>query len=141
MRYEWLSEDQIEELVNPALLYRGMAVLNINPQAPTCRVLGAWNDKGELVSFFCIQLFPILGPLLRLDNTVRDNGETSRELTQRMHQFLEGAGVRGYLVVADNPITSRLCERHGMKKMESPVYEATGKSLECNNYTLPTEVM
>ena len=136
MTYEWLTMDQIEELVNPVLAGRGMAVLNINPVQPTCRVLGAW-DGGNLIEFFAIQLFPVLGPMVKADSTHRDNGEVSRQLTQRMHQFLDSADVRGYLVVADSPITGRLCERHGMVKMVSPVYTANGRALECNDYTLP----
>jgi len=140
MRYEWMTMDQIEELVNPVLAIRGMAVLNINPVQPTCRVLGAWKEN-DLISFFVIQLFPVLGPLVKVDSTHRDNGEVSRELTQRMHEFLDGADVRGYMVVADSPITGRLCERHGMTKMISPVYMSNGRALECNDYILPQEVM
>lgn len=134
MLYEWLTDDQIEELVNPALQLRGMALLNINPSQPTCRVLGAW-DNGNLIQFFAIQLFPILGPMVKMDNTHRDNGEVSRELATQMHAMLDTADARGYLVVADNPVTGRLCERHGMQRVVSPVYTASGRGIECNDYT------
>lgn len=132
--YDWLTDDQIEELVNPALALRGMALLNINPLQPTCRVLGAWND-GRFITFLAFHLYPVLGPLVKTDALYRDNGEVSRELTTRMHAFLDACDARGYLVVADSPITSRLCERHGMVKIESPIYAAVERSIECNNYT------
>lgn len=134
MIYEWLTLDQIEDLVNPDLERRGMAVLNINPAQPTCRVLGAW-EAGRLIQSFTVQLYPVLGPMLKHDSLHRDNGEVSRELASRMHTFLDEAEARGYMVVADNPVTQRLCERYGMSKIVSPVYVADGKSLECNDYT------
>lgn len=128
--YSWLGNDEIERLVNPTLKIQGMAILN--PEC--CRVLGAWED-GALIQSFTIQLFPVLGPMVKHDNLHRDAGEVSRELTQRMHDYLTESQARGYLVVADNPVTGRLCERHGMSKLTSPVYVADGKGLECNDYT------
>lgn len=134
MTYEWLTDDQIEELVNPDLARRGMATLNLNPASPTCRVLGAWED-GRLIQSFTIQLFPVLGPMLKHDNLHRDNGEVSRTLANKMQEMLDEANARGYMVVADNPVTGRLCERHGMTRVVSPVYVAAAKGIECNDYT------
>lgn len=130
MRYEWLTAEQIEWLVNPELEKRRMAILNPD----CCRVMGAWNGE-QLVSFFTIQLFPVLGPMVKIDAFHRDNGEVSRELATRMHAYLDESGARGYMVVADNPVTDRLCDRHGMMKLTSPVYVAAGRNLECNDYT------
>lgn len=130
MEYNWLTEDQIEADVNPALKIRGMAQLNLS----TSRVLGAFEGD-TLVSFVAVQLFPVLGPLLRLDNTVADDGTISRELVSKMHSYLEDSSVRGVLVVADSPVTQRLCERHGMDKLLSPVYITPDRTLECNDYT------
>lgn len=126
MTYEWLTPEQIEWLVNPVLQVKGMAILNPD----CCRVLGAWED-GRLIQSFTIQLFPVLGPLVKHDNLHRDNGDVSRELTTKMHEYLDESKARGYLVIADSPITARLCDRHGMSKINSPVYMADGKGLEC----------
>lgn len=135
MTYEWLTPEQIEWLVNPALKLKGMALLNPD----FCRVMGAW-DNGRLVESFCIQPFPVLGPLLRHDNMHRDNGEVSRGLAEKMHEYLEESDARGYMTVADSPVTRRLCERYGMQRLASPVYVASNRSLEnqqseCNDYT------
>ena len=134
--YEWLTDGQIEFVINPMLEARGMAQLNINPDQPTCRVLGAWEGN-TLISSFTIQMVPMLGPLLRHDNVRRDSGEISRELAEHMHQYLTEKDARSYMVIADNPLTERLCQRHEMEKISSPVYVPKDESLECNDYTSP----
>lgn len=142
MTYDWLTEEQVEWLVNPALKLKGMALLN--PEM--CRVLGAW-ENGRLIESFSVQPFPILGPLIRHDNVHRDNGEISRGLAEKMHEYLEEQKARGYMTIADSPVTKRLCERYGMERLTSPVYVASGRSLEnpqptCNDYTeSPTKVV
>ena len=122
MTYRWLTDEEVDTLVNPDMQRHGWAMLNI----PTARVMGAFDDAGTLVASFSLQLHPLLGPLLRHDNTQRDNGETSRELTRNMEAYLEETQARGWLVIADNPITERLCARHGMQRVVSPVFLQVG---------------
>lgn len=127
MEYRWLSDDEISDLLNPALAIQGFAQLNVNPQQPTCRVLGAFWDR-QLIEAFAFQLYPILGPLIKVDNTFRDSGETARTLATKMQEFLEEVEARGYLCLADTSFTGRLCERFGMTKVESPVYNYVRKT-------------
>jgi hypothetical protein len=119
MEFNWLSDYEIETWVNPLLKERNWAELNINPQQPTCRVMGAFIE-GVLIEFLVQSLFPMTGPLLRVNTELRDSGETSRKLAEIMHETLRGA--RDYMVVCNNPMSERLCKRFGMKKLESPVY-------------------
>jgi hypothetical protein len=125
MEYRWLSNKEIEEDVNPVLALHGMALLNINETIPTCQVLGAFED-GHLIQFLAVQLFPVLGPMVRCDNTIRDNGIVSRELAERMHNYMDDCEARAFLVIADNPFTGRICERHKLKQVTSPVYVKIG---------------
>lgn len=118
METRWLNSGEIVEKVNPALLQHGWPALNLE----TCRVMGAFNDDGKLVEFFVLQLFPMLGPLLRTDNVTRDAGETTRALVSEMQAYLEKEEARGFLAIADSPMTERLCRRFGMSKLESPVF-------------------
>jgi len=122
MEYRWLTPDEIVDTVNPALAAQRFAQLNVNTEQPTSRVLGAFWD-GQLVEAFALQLYPVLGPIIRVDNTFRDGGETSRTLSTKMGEFFEEVKVRGALCIADTPITERLCDRFGMKRVENPVYE------------------
>ncbi len=122
MDYRWLTDEEVETLVNPGIQRHGWAMLNL----PTCRVLGAFDDAGTLVESLAIQLHPLLGPLMRHDNTQRDNGTTSRELTRKMEEYLEETQARGWMVIADHPVTERLCERHGMTRVVSPVFLQVG---------------
>jgi hypothetical protein len=122
MKYEWLTQDQIESLVNPVLKSRGYAELNINPAMPTCRVLGAFLETGELVETFTMSMMPFLGPLLKHDADIRDSGETSRQLATIMFDFLTGIKARDFLVIANSPISRRLCERFEMKLVDCPVF-------------------
>ena len=122
MTIRWLELSEVETLVNPVLKSRGYAELNLNEVSPTCRVLGAFLEDGYLVESFAFQLYPVLGPLLRHDNSIRDSGETSRQLASVMHEFLTSVDARDFLVIANSPISERLCERFGMKVVETPVY-------------------
>lgn len=119
MIYRWLEPDEIVALVNPVLAHRGWPQLNAD--RAVSRVMGAF-DAENLVEIFVLQLFPLLGPMLRIDNTLRDNGCTSRELSRRMEEFLAENQARGWMAIADSPVTERLCERHGMQRIASPVF-------------------
>jgi len=119
MEYRWLSNDEIEEWVQPVLRIRGWALLNINDTQPTCRVKGAF-DGPELVGFIILQFFPLLGPEW-VDNDHRD-GRVSRELAEQMHDYMVEVGARGAITVAETPFAQRMAERHGMQKVEHPVY-------------------
>lgn len=122
MNYRWLTNEEIETLVNPVMKIRNWAELNINEQFPTCRVLGAFLDDGELIETLVMQMYPVLGPLVRINNELRDSGETSRRLSVIMEAFLTDTGARDFMAVANSPVTARLCERFGMKKLDVPVY-------------------
>lgn len=117
MTYRWLTPEEIVRDVNPALASRGWSELNTE----VARVLGAF-DGDTPVEVFALQLFPFLGPLLRVDNTYRDNGEVSRVLAQEMEDFLAANEARGCLAIADSPVTERLCQRFGMRRLDSPVF-------------------
>lgn len=121
MDYRWLTFDEIADLLNPALKQQGFAQLNVNPAQPTCRVLGAF-EGGSLIEAFAFQFYPVLGPLIKVDNEFRDNGEVSRELATRMTEFFVTAKARGALCIADTPFTERLCKRLGLQEIQSPVY-------------------
>ena len=115
--YRWLEPEEIE-VANAAFRHQGWA--EINPAAS--RVLGAFID-GALVEVLAFQLFPILGPMLKLDNTVNDPA-IGRKLADMMDSFLRDNDARGWLAIADSPVVERLCERYGMKRVSSPVYMA-----------------
>lgn len=121
--YRWLTFEEIETFVNPTCRQRGWAELNLNDVQPTCRVLGAWEGV-ELVGFLCLQMFPVLGPAYA-DSAHRD-GVISRQLADRMHEFLESVSCRGALTIAESSVSERLAVRHNMKRVEVPVYMWVG---------------
>lgn len=122
MTTRFLDADEIEKLVNPLLAFRGMPQLNIG----LSRVLAAFEGE-TLIEFIVVQLFPMLGPLLKVDNTSRDGGEISRLLAKQMFDYLKENQARGYLAVAESPVTVKLCERYGMQKLTDPVFLQVGE--------------
>ena len=119
MDFRWLTNEEIETLVNPTCVERGWVQLNINDLQPTCRVLGAFDGE-SLVGWVTLQLHPLLGPLyVRPDFR---NGVLSRELAERMHEFVREAEDRGVLTICESPESERLAERHGMRRVDGPVY-------------------
>ncbi len=121
--YRALTNDEIIEFVNPVCRMKGWAELNITDPYPTCYVIGAF-DGVEIVGFFTLQLHPFLGPLWVDSN--HSTGEVSRELVESMDKFVKASNVRGVITIADSPVSARLAERHGMTKVESPVYIKVG---------------
>lgn len=118
MTYRLLTDEEVINQVNPVLAIQGHAQLNI----AAAKVVGAFDESGRLVESLTLQLFPILGPMVRHDNIARDSGETTRGLVSFMEDYLKEANARGFLTIADSPFTQRLCERYRMKKVDSPVY-------------------
>lgn len=115
----WLTFDEIADWVNPVCKQRGWAQLNINTEQPTCRVLGAFEDV-QLVAFLVLQFFPVIGPAW-VDALHRD-GSVSRELADQIHDYLVGVEARGALTICESAVTERLAIRHGMTKIDEPVY-------------------
>jgi hypothetical protein len=124
IEYRWLRNDEIESWVNPVLEQRNWAKLNINDVMPTCRVLGAF-DGIELCGFLCLQLFPVIGPVWS-DVDHRD-GTITRELADQMHGYMVEAKARGALTLCETPVAERLAQRHGMQKVQEPVYMWVGE--------------
>jgi hypothetical protein len=120
LQFRWLDGEEAVETLNPRLAERGWALLN----AQTARALAAFDAEGKLAGFFVLQLFPVLGPMEVVPD--HQGGQLSRELTQRMHEFLTEVQARGYMTVCDSPVAERLAVRHGMTKLENPVYVAAG---------------
>lgn len=114
-----LTPNEIVNIVNPACVAKGWAELNVNEEQPTCMVLGAFEGE-NLIQSLTLQLHPLLGPMIKHDHSITDNGQISRELAAGMAKFV--AGSRGVLIIADSPVSERLCERYGMEKIASPVY-------------------
>ena len=80
-----------------------------------------WDD--QLVEAFAFHFYPILGPMIKVDNTFRDNGDTSRTLAAKMGEYFEEVQARGALSIPDSPVTERLCQRFGMELITKPVYQ------------------
>lgn len=116
MTIRWLTAGEFPE-ANAEIQQRGWAPLN----EPTSRILGAF-DGDTLVEVFVLQLYPLLGPLVRLDARYRDHGETSLALVDEMYEFLEQNDARSYLAICDHPATERLCQRFGMVRIEKPIF-------------------
>jgi len=94
----------------------------------TPAIVLAEND-GHIIGFFVLQLVPHLEPMYI---TPKYRGEEiPDELISRMHQVLQAANARGWIVVADNPIVEKMCRDHGMIEVDSPVF-ASLPSTEVN---------
>lgn len=113
--YKWIFGSELESL-EPILAERGWSSLNDK----TARALVALDSSNTLIGFHVLQLFPHAEPLwVRKD--MRGSG-LAEELADRMMEFLAQVGARGFMVVADSPAAIQLCEKHGMRKVNSPVY-------------------
>ncbi len=119
VEYKWIEGEH-------SLFNEVAAVIEANKWTPlnrkTTRVLVAIDD-GQLIGFHVAQLFPHCEPLWvsperRGEGDQWIAGKLAAEMFLKMRDF----NVRGYMVIADNPVAQRLCEAYGMTKVSSPVY-------------------
>src|SRR5271165_3104680 len=114
MTLRWLTGSEAVDKLNPLIAEQGWTPLNDQ----TCRVLVA-EDEGVMLGFFVLQLFPFLGPLYAHPG---EGAEVMFALQAEMRKYIEESVARGFLVIADNPVTDKLCQREGLRRVESPVY-------------------
>jgi GNAT superfamily N-acetyltransferase len=107
-REEW-------EAIDARLVESGWMSLN----RTLTRVLLAKRDR-EIVGFHVMQLLPHAEPLY-VAPTERGT-KLASELADRMVEFLKASNARGWMVLAGNAHTEKLCRERGMKKIASSVY-------------------
>lgn len=124
MDYRPLTPDEIVEKVNPDIRARGWAELNVNPETPTCYVIGAF-DGPKLAGYFVMQLHPFLGPFV-VGPEYRGT-EVAFQLVHDMDKFMAASNFRGVITIADSPVTEHLARRHGMTEIDVPVFIKLGE--------------
>lgn len=105
---EWAAIDEI-------LARQGWMSLN----RMLTRVLVAYRGE-EIVGFHVMQLLPHAEPQW-VDMSERGSG-LSQQLADQMVGFLEGVKARGWMVLATNKHAEKMCQDHGMKKIDATVY-------------------
>jgi hypothetical protein len=121
--YRWIDGPTATEAewdeIELVLAARGWMSLN----RPTSRILLCEVD-GKLGGFFVFQLIPHAGPFY-VRPTLRGT-EVAQELASRMSQFFAETNARGVIIVADNPVSAKMCEERHMLRVPSPVYVLPG---------------
>lgn len=120
IEYRWLEGPEACEWLNDFLRHKGWTELNEN----TCRALCAF-DGPNIVGFSVVQLFPHAEPLYVMPE-YRGTG-LADTLAEKMTDYLRDVRTRAFIAIADSPFAEKLCQKRGMKKIESPVYMATGE--------------
>jgi hypothetical protein len=115
---EWAAVDLILESQGWMPLHRD-----------TSRIYLAEQD-GQIVGISCLQFMPFVGPLW-LDKRLRGNGMADKLADDTINWMVE-TNARGWFIVADSPHVPKMCERHKMRRINSPVYitDAQGQSKE-----------
>jgi hypothetical protein len=83
------------------------------------RILVAYRGE-KMIGFHVMQLLPHAEPAW-VDEAERGTGLPS-QLADQMVAFLQGVNARGWMVLAGNAHTEKLCRDRGMKKIASAVY-------------------
>ena len=124
VKYRWVDgptcEDEDWDRIEEILKARGWMSLN----RTTSRILVAEDSEGKLYGFQVLQLVPHVEPLY-VAPAARASG-IAEELVERMVKFLGEVKIRGYLATAESSFAAQLCEKHGMTKLDFPVYAKVG---------------
>lgn len=117
--YRWIEGEELESL-EPIFEEEGW--ISLNPQVS--RAYCAFDSKGTLLGFCAFQLMPFVGPeYVAIEH--RGSG-IAEMLADGVHKFLSEVKCRGGYLVADNPHSAKLAMKHGMVKVESPVFVKVG---------------
>lgn len=119
MTYRWIdgpnaTTDEVDQ-IDAVVSARGWMPFNW----PLTRVRVAEED-GRIIAFLPVQLCPHTEPLF-VDPKHRGTG-IAEQLVDDMVEFMVAVNARGWFVVADNPSAAKLCESHGMRLLDKPVY-------------------
>jgi GNAT superfamily N-acetyltransferase len=127
LRWRWLDgptcDDADWERIEQILIARGWMSLN---RATSRILISETEEEGKLASFLVLQLVPHTEPLW-VAPEFRATG-LAEQMVDAMVKFLNEVQIRGYLATAESPFAAKLCEEHGMKKLEHPVYIKVGMS-------------
>lgn len=114
IEYRWIDGDELV-ILEPVLEKMGAASLNHKTARALCAFQGA-----EMVGFFVMQLFPHVEPLWVRPQS-RGMG-VAQSLASQMANYMSHS--RGFICIADNPFSEKMCQDFGMKLVTSPVYTA-----------------
>ena len=115
--YRWLESPTQEEWLAIDSLLEKYHWMSLAPDFS--RVLVAEVD-GKIVGISCLQQVPFCGPLI-VDREYRGNG-VAEKLADDTIDSLRSMNARGWIVVAESPHVPKLCVKHGMRKLDSPVF-------------------
>lgn len=112
---KWLEGDELDQL-EPTLVRFGWAALN----KQTSRVLGAFDENDNLIGWEAFQLYPYIGPAFVVPEWLATG--LYEKLSDELHDFLSSVKCRGAIVVAESRFAEKVAEKHGMKRLDVPVY-------------------
>jgi Acetyltransferase (GNAT) family len=110
---EWARET---EAIDRVIEARGWMRLNKN----TSRIRIAEDADGKLAGFYIFQMIGHAEPLY-VRPSMRGT-EVADRLADDMEKWLLETDARGWVLMADSPITAKMAEKRGMVRVESPVY-------------------
>jgi len=112
MTLEWLKGEDLGVLA-PIIEQEGWT-----PLPSSAMALAAFDENG-LAGFHVLRLHPHAEPLwVRPDLRV---GQVAFKLAAEMFNFLQETK-SPVMVIADSPVVAKMCEKFGMRKVDSPVY-------------------
>ena len=114
IEYRWLEQSELE-VVEPLFKARGW--VRLNPEMS--RVIAAF-DGDKMIGVCCFQLIPHVEPLF-VELPFRGT-PVAVNLVQQMVNFLYEVDAPAAYVLADNPVSAKLAELHGMTRVDVPVY-------------------
>lgn len=112
---KWLAGDELDVLA-PIIEARGWMPLN---KALT-RALAAYDERGNLIGCYILKLLPHPEPLF-VEPAWRGSG-VADALAEEMHRVLADTPPGGVWFTAENPLTARMAEEHGLVLVNYPVY-------------------
>jgi GNAT superfamily N-acetyltransferase len=115
--YRWLESPTQEEWLAIDSLLEKYHWMSLAPDF--AKILVAEVD-GEIVGISCLQGVAMCGPLLVLPKW-RGTGVADK-LADDTIASLQSINARGWIVIAESPHVPKLCRKHGMRQLDSPVF-------------------
>lgn len=118
---KWISGDELDILA-PFIEARNWMPLN----KPLTRARVAFDQEGRPVGFYLIKLLPHPEPIF-VDPEWRGTG-LAEDLAQDIHDILADTPAGGVWFTAENPMTAKMAEDHGLVLVGHPVYTNGGSN-------------
>lgn len=111
---DWVSGSDVH-MLDDIIAKEGWTPLN-----PDLSYAYVVKEDGEIIGFTILQMIAHCGP--QYVNPINRGNGITEDMARAVIEKARDVGLKGFMVIADSPYTSKLCDEFGLEKINNPTY-------------------